>query len=120
MTRRAGKKIPRAADAHAILDSWTKGDLAMQAMIAEERGHAAVARQIYELRTSRGLTQLQLADLIGTKQPVIARLEDSAYEGHSLAMLFRIAAALGCGVAVKFVGRRSARTKRAARAGQEK
>jgi predicted transcriptional regulator len=36
------------------------------------------------------LTQQQLADRIGTKQSVIARLEDAAYEGHSLSMLQRI------------------------------
>jgi predicted transcriptional regulator len=35
-----------------------------------------------------------LADLIGTKQSVIARLEDADYEGHSLTMLQRIATAL--------------------------
>jgi len=34
---------------------------------------------------SAGLTQ-QLADLSGTKQPVIARLEDADYEGHSLSI----------------------------------
>jgi hypothetical protein len=31
---------------------------------------------------------------VGTKQPVIARLEDADYEGHSLTMLQRIATAL--------------------------
>jgi transcriptional regulator with XRE-family HTH domain len=35
-----------------------------------------------------------LARLIGTSQPTIARLEDADYEGHSLSMLQRIAAAL--------------------------
>ena len=53
----------------------------MQEMLAEERSNAAVARQIYELRTAKGLTQQELAELIGTKQPVIARLEDADYEG---------------------------------------
>ena len=36
----------------------------------------------------------QLAELIGTKQPDIARLEDADYQGHSLTMLHRIATAL--------------------------
>src|SRR6266540_6293152 len=63
------------------------------------------SRRIYELRTARGLTQQQLAERIGTKQPVIARLEDADYQGHSLAMLYRIAAALGCSVSVEFVPR---------------
>lgn len=48
----------------------------------------------YEARTSSGLTQKQLAELVGTKQPVIARLEDADYEGHSLSLLQKIARAL--------------------------
>lgn len=101
MTTRKAKKLPADADALRMLESWTRDDPAMQAMLAEERSNAAVARQIYDLRTARGLTQKQLAGLIGTKQPVIARLEDADYEGHSLAMLYRIGVALGCGVAVR-------------------
>lgn len=105
MTTRRGKKLPANADAMGILGAWTRDDPALQRMIAEERGNAAVARQIHDLRTARGLTQRQLADLVGTKQPVIARLEDADYEGHSLSMLSRIADALGCSVAVSFVPR---------------
>ncbi len=85
----------------------------MQALLAAERSKATVARQIYELRTAKGLTQKQLAELIGTKQPVIARIEDADYQGHSLAVLYRIAAALGCGVAVGFVPRSVATPRRA-------
>jgi predicted transcriptional regulator len=40
------------------------------------------------------LTQHQLADRIGAKQSLIARLEDAEYEGHSLLMLQKIARAL--------------------------
>lgn len=97
------KKVLAKADALDILGSWTKDDPAIQQMIAEERSYAAVARQIYALRKARGLTQRELAELVGTKQPVIARLEDSDYQGHSLAMLSRIGAALGCAVSVAFV-----------------
>jgi transcriptional regulator with XRE-family HTH domain len=53
-----------------------------------------VAQLIYDARTKAGLTQKQLAGLIGTSQPNIARLEDADYEGHSLTMLQRIAKAL--------------------------
>jgi hypothetical protein len=38
-----------------------------------------------------------------SKQPVIARLEDADYEGHSLTMLQRIAAALEQRLEVKVV-----------------
>ncbi|MEG4026692.1 MULTISPECIES: helix-turn-helix transcriptional regulator [unclassified Microcoleus] len=40
------------------------------------------------------MTQQQLADRIETKQSLIARLEDAEYDGHSLAMLQKIARAL--------------------------
>jgi hypothetical protein len=35
----------------------------------------------------RGLTQKQVAEMLGTKQQAIARLEDPAYSGHSLSMV---------------------------------
>ncbi len=52
-----------------------------------------VARKIAALRTHPGLSQRQLARLVGTTASVICRLEDAEYEGHSLLMLDRIAAA---------------------------
>ena len=63
-------------------------------MIEEETINAQVARMIYEVRTRAGLTKQEIARLVGTKQPVIARLEDTDYEGHLLSMLQRIATAL--------------------------
>ena len=62
-----------------------------------------VARKIVALRTQVGLSQRQLAGLIGTTASVICRLEDADYKGHSLAMLNRIAAALNRRVEIRFV-----------------
>lgn len=70
-------------------------DLQRAAEIERERTNAEVAQLIYERRTAGGLTQKDLAQLVGTTQSVISRLEDADYEGHSLTMLQRIAAALG-------------------------
>ncbi len=73
------------------------------------RANGEIARRIHDLRTAAGLTQTQLADLIGTTASVICRLEDADYEGHSLAMLRRIGAALHQRVEIRFVPiRRSA------------
>jgi len=58
---------------------------------------------IHGLRTTAGLSQRALANKIGTTASVICRLEDADYEGHSLAMLRRIAAALGKRVEIRFV-----------------
>jgi hypothetical protein len=41
--------------------------------------------------------------LVGTTASVICRLEDADYEGHSLAMLRRIAIALKQRVEIRFV-----------------
>jgi len=54
-------------------------------------------------QTAAGHTQAQLAERVGTTQSVIARLEDADYEGYTLRMLDRIAAALGQRVEVTFV-----------------
>lgn len=75
----------------------------MMAMLEEERANAEIGRKIYELRTRAGLTQKELADLVGTTASVICRLEDADYEGHSLSMLRRIAAALNRRVEIRFV-----------------
>jgi len=59
-----------------------------------------VALQIAALRETRGLSQKELAKLVGTSQQQISRLESPAYEGHSLSMLRRVASALGAEVHV--------------------
>ena len=102
-----------------ILDRRIGDDAELRRMIAEETVNARVAQAIYDLRTKAGLTQRGLARRVGTTQPVIARLEDADYEGHSLRMLIRIGSALGKEVDVRFVepsvGRPSrSRRKRAA------
>jgi predicted XRE-type DNA-binding protein len=64
---------------------------------------ANVAMSIYQLRTEAKLSQRELAALVGTTASVISRLEDADYEGHSMAMLRRVAAAVGKRVEVRFV-----------------
>jgi len=76
------------------------------AALEKARVNGDVAQAIYDLRVNAGLTQRDLAKLIGTQASVICRLEDADYVGHSLNMLTRIAAALGKHVQVKVVDRR--------------
>lgn len=53
-----------------------------------------IAKMVIEARLRRGLTQKELAELVGTKQPSIARIENG--EGSSSnSFLERIAEALG-------------------------
>lgn len=50
-----------------------------------------VAIQITALRMKAGLSQKELARRLRTSQQSISRVESPSYEGHSLAMLRRIA-----------------------------
>jgi ribosome-binding protein aMBF1 (putative translation factor) len=77
-----------------LRNRYVKNDPERKASVEAERVNAEVARLVYTVRTEAGLTQGQLADLVGTTQSVISRLEDSDYDGHSLSVLTRIAEAL--------------------------
>ena len=85
----------RTANALDIIDRITGDDADLRGKIAQATINAKVAEMLFDARQKAGLTQAQLAERVGTKQPVIARLEDADYDGHSLTMLQRIAAALG-------------------------
>ena len=73
------------------------------AALEQARAHDHIARKITAVMIANGLSQRQLARLVGTTASVICRLEDANYEGHSLAMLNRIAAALNRRVEIRFV-----------------
>ena len=73
------------------------------AALDECRANEEIARKIQHLRAKAGLTQAQLAKLVGTTASVICRLEDADYEGHSVSMLRRIAAALNRRVEIRFL-----------------
>src|SRR4051812_2006940 len=90
---------------------FLRGNPSRQASVEEEMANMEIAQKIYDLREQAGLTQRQLARLIGTTASVICRLEAADYQGHSLAMLNRIAAALGKRVKIEF---EPARRKRSA------
>jgi DNA-binding XRE family transcriptional regulator len=101
-------KVPRkrkpTTDAVEIVHRrYYKGKPERLAALEEERANAEIARKIHELRTQKGLTQKQLATLVGTTTSVICRLEDADYEGHSLSMLRRIANTLNQTVEIRFV-----------------
>ncbi len=96
--------MSKTNDAVKIINNrYVKNDPAVQDLLREASLNAKVAELIYTARKQAGLTQQQLADLIQTKQSVIARLEDADYEGHSLSMLQRVGAALGQRIEIKMV-----------------
>lgn len=62
------------------------------------------AYQIARLRVLRGMTQKQLAEKVGTKQPSIARLESGQTE-PKISFLRRVAQALDARVEIHIVPR---------------
>ena len=84
----------KTTDGIKILDNMIGDDAELREMCEQATVNAHVAQLIYDTRTEAGLSQKELAEMIGTTQSVISRLEDADYEGHSLSMLSRIAQAL--------------------------
>jgi ribosome-binding protein aMBF1 (putative translation factor) len=84
-------------------DLFIKDDPERLAALEQERQQLQIGGQIYELRTQAGLSQAELARMVGTTQSVISRLEDADYNGHSLSTLRRVAKALHCKLDVRLV-----------------
>jgi hypothetical protein len=74
--------MPRTKDALIILGAVTGNDGAVRAGTPERRSILKWRRMIFDGRTCAGLSQSQLAALVGSKQSVIARLEDADYEAN--------------------------------------
>ncbi len=68
-----------------------------------EHIRVGIATQIRILRSKAKMTQLQLAETVGTKQGVISRLEDPDSGYANLNTLLKIAEALDVSLMVKFV-----------------
>ena len=62
-----------------------------------------IAFQVYDLRRKAGLTQKHLADLIGTKQSNIARLESADYTSYTFKTLEKITKALKARLEIRIV-----------------
>ncbi|MEK7409107.1 MAG: helix-turn-helix domain-containing protein [Acidobacteriota bacterium] len=99
----AGNKPKRSATLQHAHDLYVGEDPERRAAYEEELLNAEIASLLYRLRTAAGLSQRELARRVGTTASVICRLEDADYEGHSLAMLRRIAAALDRRLEIRFV-----------------
>jgi len=100
---RSRKVQKRTTDALVIVDRLTGNSAEMADLLEQESANLDIARKIYDLRTKAKLSQAELAKKVGTTQSVISRLEDADYDGHSLAMLRRIASALEKRVEIRFV-----------------
>ena len=107
-------KRRRTSNGKRILDRITGPDPGLREAIESQKLNTSVAEMILAAREKAGLTQGQLAKLVGTTQSVISRLEDADYDGHSLSMLRRIAEVMNHRVVVRLVAA-SAGQRRAAK-----
>ena len=66
----------------------------------------SLLRELLNARQKAGLSQADIADIMGTKAPAITRLESSLTNGKhspSIATLKKYAEALGCHLQIKLV-----------------
>ena len=103
MPRQKRSHARKTTDAVTILDRITGASCELRGRIEAEKLSQSVAQEIYDARTAAGVTQGELAKVVGTTQSAISRLEDADYGGHSLSMLQRIAKALHRRVEIRFV-----------------
>jgi DNA-binding XRE family transcriptional regulator len=74
-----------------------------------------VEEQLADLRRRRGISQAKLAEMMGVKQPLIARIEAGGVKNLTLATVARTAATLGARVEFRIVSAGMKRKKRTAR-----
>jgi|SRR5271155_4579256 transcriptional regulator with XRE-family HTH domain len=65
-------------------------------------------QQLAQLRRKRGISQAQLAELVGVSQPVIARIESGGVRNLTVRTIARTAAALGGSVEIRIKANRRA------------
>ena len=68
-------RTEKTNEATKLINRLVGDDQELREMIAAEHLNARVARMIFDARVEAGLTQKQLAEIVGTTQSVIARLE---------------------------------------------
>ena len=86
---------PKSAALQELYEELIGDDPRKQADYEEALVNVKAARLLYDMRTTAGLSQRELAKRVGTTASVICRLENADYSGHTLQMLNRIASALG-------------------------
>ncbi len=92
----AHTKVKTYADKLLENDSFRKD-------FEREYENLVISEKIAELRHKAHLTQEELAKKIHTTRSAISRYESSEYQGHSVTLLKKIAAACGAAIQVSFV-----------------
>lgn len=91
---------------HSELKAKALSDPKTKAAYDEMLPEFALLREMLKARQKAGLSQAEVAALMGTKAPAITRLESSLGNGKhspSLATLQKYASAVGCELQVKLI-----------------
>ena len=84
---------------------WIDGQLAAERRLGRAvddlLAEMKLEQQIVALREKRGLTQRQLAKLLGTSQPYVAKLESGRVRNLGVKTLVKCARALGASLSIR-------------------
>ena len=83
------------------IDDELKTDLGLARAVEDLIAEMKLEQQIVGLREKRGLTQRQLAKLLGTSQPYVAKLESGRVKNLGVKTLVKCAQALGASVSIR-------------------
>ncbi len=100
-------------DLDRLTEKLLKQDPSFQEKLDKAGQAWDIAFQIYDLRKQAGLTQTQLAKLVGTRQSNIARIESADYTGYTLKTLEKVTKALKARLEIRIVPQTSSGTARA-------
>lgn len=90
-------------DLDRLTEKLLKQDPSFQEKLDEADRAWDIAFQIYNLRKKAGLTQTQLAKLVGTRQSNIARIESADYTGYTFKTLEKVTKALKAKLEIRIV-----------------
>jgi transcriptional regulator with XRE-family HTH domain len=83
------------------IDDEIVADPRLARAVEDRVAEMKLEQQIVGLREKRGLTQRQLAKLLGTSQPYVAKLESCRVKNLGVKTLVKCAQALGASVSIR-------------------
>jgi len=83
------------------IDGQLKADPRLEREVDELVNQMKLEQELVALREKRGLSQRQLAKLLGTSQPYVAKLESGRIKNVGVKTLVKCAHALGGSVTIK-------------------
>ena len=95
------------------VDAQIEKDPRLARKVDELVNEMKLEQELVALREKRGLSQRQLAKLLGTSQPYVAKLESGRIKNVGVRTLVKCARALGGAVTITIAPRRRAVARRA-------